>query len=135
MAGSPEFAIPLTKIPNTCNNAVNTPCLTTSQFAPAGVLTGFGTIGRNSIYGPHFFDVDLSLSKEVKIGEHVSFSFGAAASNLFNHPNFDQPVNDVSNPLFGSSVYLVSPPTGILGSFLGAGGSPRFVEIKGIVRF
>jgi hypothetical protein len=135
MAGSPEFAIPLTKIPNTCNNAVNTPCLTTSQFAPAGVLTGFGTIGRNSIYGPHFFDVDLSLSKEVKITEHVSFSFGAAASNLFNHPNFDQPVNDVSNPLFGSSVYLVSPPTGILGSFLGAGGSPRFVEIKGAVRF
>ena len=135
LANSPEYAIPLTSIPNTCNNAVNSPCLTASQFAPAGTLTGFGTIGRNSVYGPHFFDVDMSITKDVRIGEHVTFTFGASASNLFNHPNFDQPVNDVSNPFFGSSVYLVSPPTGILGSFLGAGGSPRFIEIKGVVRF
>lgn len=131
----PVFAMPLGPIPGTCTNAVNAPCLSTSQFAPAGLLTGFGTVARNSVYGPHFFDVDLSLMKDVRLWEHVTFSFGAQAYNLFNHVNFDQPVNDISNPLFGSSIAAVGPPTSLLGSFVGAGSSPRFVEIKGIVRF
>jgi hypothetical protein len=131
------FASPAAKIPGTCTSAVNSPCLTTSQFAPAanGAPTGFGTIGRNSIYGPHFFDADISLMKDVAITEHVSFSFGANAYNAFNHPNFDQPVNDISNPQFGHSTAAVGPPTSLLGSFVGAGSSPRFVEIKGMIRF
>jgi hypothetical protein len=135
--GGVIFASPTTNIPSTCNHAVNTPCLTTSQFAPAanGAPTGFGAMGRNSVYGPHFFDADLALMKEVAITEHVTFSFGAQAYNVFNHPNFDQPVNDVSNPLFGSSIAAVGPPTSLLGSFVGAGSSPRFVEIRGSVRF
>ena len=133
----PIFASPVTSVPGTCNNAVNSPCLTTSQFAPAanGSPTAFGTMGRNSIYGPHFFDVDLALMKDIRIAEHVTFSFGAQAYNAFNHTNFDQPVNDISNPQFGSSIAAVGPPTSLLGSFVGAGSSPRFVEIKGRIRF
>ncbi len=131
------FASPVTRIPGACGNAVNTPCLSTSQFAPAanGTPTGFGTIGRNSVYGPHFFDADISLMKDVAITERVHFQFGAQAYNVFNHPNFDQPVNDISNPQFGMSIAAVGPPTSLLGSFVGAGSSPRFVEIKGLVRF
>ena len=98
-------------------------------------LTGFGTMGRNSVYGPHFFDVDIALTKDIRIKERLMFSFGAQAYNVFNHPNFDQPVNDISNPAFGSSIAEVGPPTSLLGSFVGAGSSPRFIEIKGIVRF
>jgi hypothetical protein len=127
-------------IPSTCTSAVNSPCLTTSQFAPSssvtGFPTGFGTIGRNSIYGPHFFDVDMALMKDVRIGERMTFSFGAQAYNLFNHPNFDNPVADISNPLFGSSIAEVAPPTSLLGAFVpGTAASPRFVEIKGVLRF
>jgi hypothetical protein len=44
-------------------------------------------------------------------------------------------VADVSNPEFGSSIAAVGPPTSLLGSFVGAGSSPRFVEMKGMVRF
>jgi hypothetical protein len=118
-------------------SAVNLPCLATAQFAPAaiGAPSGFGTLARNSVYGPHFFDVDLALMKQVAITERVTFSLGAQAYNVFNHPNFDQPVNDISNPLFGSSISTVGPPTSLLGSFVGAGSSPRFLEIKGVVRF
>jgi hypothetical protein len=135
--GTAIFATPVTNVPRTCSSAVNSPCLTTSQFAPAanGAPSGFGTMGRNSIYGPHFFDVDLALMKDIAIGEHVTFSFGAQAYNAFNHVNFDQPVNDISNPQFGSSIAAVGPPTSLLGSFVGAGSSPRFVEIKGRIRF
>jgi len=116
---------------------VNSPCLTPSQFAPAanGTPSGFGTMGRNSVYGPHFFDVDLALMKDIAITEHATLSFGAQAYNAFNHTNFDQPVNDISNPQFGSSIAAVGPPTSLLGSFVGAGSSPRFVEIRALVRF
>jgi hypothetical protein len=132
------FAFPVAKVPGSCgSSAVKTPCLSTLQFAPAanGMPTGFGAMGRNSVYGPNFWDVDMALMKDVAITEHVTFSFGAQAYNLFNHANFDQPVNDISNPQFGSSIATVGPPTSLLGSFVGAGSSPRFLEIKGVVRF
>ncbi len=93
-------------------------------------------MGRNSIYGPHFFDVDMALMKDVRIKENVVFSFGAQAYNVFNHPNFDNPVADIANPLFGSSTAEVAPPTSLLGAFVpGTAASPRFIEIKGILRF
>jgi len=138
----PIFAQPITAVnSNNCGNgAVNTPCLSPSQFAPAfgstGVLTGFGAGSRNAYRGPGFWDVDLSLMKDIRIKERLTFTFGAQAYNLFNHANFDNPVDDVSNAaLFGSVISTVSPPTSLLGSFLGAGGSPRFLEIKGALRF
>ncbi|HEX4164088.1 MAG TPA: hypothetical protein VHZ55_01320, partial [Bryobacteraceae bacterium] len=133
------FASPVTSVPGACTNAVNSPCLNTSQFAPSaaatGFPTGFGSGGRNAVYGPRFFDVDIALSKTVALTEHVNFTFGAQAYNAFNHTNFDQPVNDISNPQFGLSIAAVGPPTSLLGSFVGAGSSPRFVEIKGVLRF
>ncbi|MGH9558036.1 MAG: hypothetical protein ACRD30_02270, partial [Bryobacteraceae bacterium] len=130
------FASPVANVPHTCTSAVDTPCLTTSQFAPSsGAPAGFGTLGRNTVYGPHFFDADIALMKDVAITERVRFSFGAQAYNAFNHPNFDQPVNDIASPVFGSSINTVGPPTSLLGSFVGAGSSPRFLEIKGTVQF
>jgi hypothetical protein len=134
------FASPSGSVPGSCGNSVNSACFTTSQFEPSAAVkgspTGFGTIGRNSIYGPHFFDVDLALMKDIRIGEHMTFSFGAQAYNAFNHPNFDQPVADISNPLFGTSIAEVAPPTSLLGAFVpGTAASPRFVEIKGVIRF
>ncbi len=129
------FASAVTNLSGNCGSAVNSPCLNPSEFAPSGALTGFGTMGRNSVYGPLFFDVDMALMKDVAITERVVFSFGAHAYNLFNHTNFDQPVNDIANPQFGYSIASVGPPTSLLGSFVGAGSSPRLVEIKGLIRF
>jgi hypothetical protein len=131
------FASPVGNVSPDCSSPVNTPCLSTSQFGPAsnGAPTGFGILGRNTFRGPGFFDVDMALMKDIAITEHVTFSFGAHAYNLLNHANFDQPVNDISNPQFGSSIAAVGPPTSLLGSFVGAGSSPRFLEIKGSLRF
>jgi hypothetical protein len=79
--------------------------------------------------------LNLSLTREFDIRERFKISVGAQAFNLLNHPNFDQPVNDVANPQFGSIIRLVGPPTSIRGSFVAGNNSPRFVELKAVFRF
>jgi hypothetical protein len=135
--GAAIFATPLTNSFAGCGaGAVNVPCLTTSEFAPSTANpTGFGAQGRNEFRGPGFFDMDLSLTKDFTIRERFKVSIGASAYNLLNHVNFDQPVNDIANPLFGSITRLVGPPTSILGSFVAGNDSPRFVELKALFRF
>jgi len=48
-----------------------------------------GTIGqRVYLYGPHFFNDDLAITKVVPIAEGIKFSLQAEMLNAFNHPNF-----------------------------------------------
>lgn len=122
--------------PLSCNSsAVTTPCFPMSAFSPAN--TGFGTQRRNQLYGPNFFDTDLSIMKDFKIplGENGKFSVGAQFFNLFNHPNFDQPVGDLGSSQFGQIISTVNSPTSIFGSFLGANASPRIIQLKAGVTF
>ena len=127
--------------PLSCSSsATTTPCLTSSDFTspiiPNGVAT-FGQQRRNQIRGPVFFDTDLSLMKNIRIPhwEGAKLQIGAQAFNLFNHPNFDQPVGDITNPQFGSIVRTVGPPTSAFGSFLGGDASPRAVQIRAQLTF
>ena len=120
----------------TCDSsAVSTPCLTTAQFSPA--VTGFGQQRRNQIYGPKYFDTDLSVMKNFNIPrwEAGKIGIGLQFFNLFNHPNFDQPVGDVTSPSFGTIQSNVSVPTSILGSFLGGDASPRLIQVKAMLSF
>ncbi len=63
--------------------------------------TGFGDAGRNILTGPGFADVDVSIVKDTKIRERVSLQFRSEAFNLFNHPNFGQPQNNLAVATFG----------------------------------
>jgi hypothetical protein len=63
--------------------------------------TGFGSAGRNILTGPGFEDVDFSVAKDTHIAERVSMQFRAEAFNLFNHPNFGQPQNNLAVSTFG----------------------------------
>lgn len=136
----PVFASTTAYVNEASCGSPNTPCLTQGQFSPTfnstGNIAGFGNVGRNAFRGPAFWDVDLSLMKAIRIKERLHFTIGANAYNLFNHANFDNAFDDVSNgALFGNILSTVSVPTSILGSFLGAGGSPRFLEITARLAF
>jgi hypothetical protein len=50
-----------------------------------------GTVGRNSLRGPAFFQFDLSGMKNFSITERVTMQFRADIFNIFNHPNFTNP--------------------------------------------
>ena len=126
---------------NVLNNYVATPaCMTAAEFSSAIGPNGVGTFGnqrRNQIYGPSYFDTDLTLMKNFRIPhwEGAEFQVGAQAFNILNHPNFDQPVGDINNASFGYSIRSVETPTSIFGSFLGANAAPRALQIRAQLRF
>ncbi|HEY6293211.1 MAG TPA: carboxypeptidase regulatory-like domain-containing protein [Terriglobia bacterium] len=50
-----------------------------------------GNTPWDSLYGPHFYEVDMSLFKNFKITEKVAGQFRAEAFNIFNVANLGQP--------------------------------------------
>lgn len=136
-AGNNVFANDFAGGPVVCTReALYTPCLDgTSQFTPA--INGWGQQRRNQVWGPHFFDTDLAVTKNfhLPISEASNLGIGLQFFNLLNHPNFDQPDADVASPTFGTILSTVSVPTSILGSFLGGDASPRLIQVKGTLTF
>ena len=135
--GSNVFANDLARGAVVCTRqALYTPCLNgTTQFTPA--VNGWGNQRRNQVWGPHFFDTDLTVMKNfhLPISEASNFGIGLQFFNILNHPNFDQPDGDISSPNFGSIINTVSVPTSIVGSFLGGDASPRLIQIRGTLSF
>ena len=105
------------------------PCLSLSNFASA---TGFGQGRRNAFFGPHYVDTDFTVQKGFAVPHHESakVTVGAQFFNILNHPNFAQPISDISSPLFGLIDATVSTPTSIFGNGLGGDASPRIIQLK-----
>jgi len=100
--------------------------------------TGFATTRRNSFRGPHYFNSDFDLLKRFKVTERVSFAVGANFYNVFNHPNFQIPnndVNDVYSAPFGTVTSTTEGPTSIYGAFAGSAVSGRVVQLHARIEF
>jgi hypothetical protein len=69
----------------------------TTAFArpPAG---RFGNSGANILEGPGLHMHDLTLGKTFPITERWRFTMMAAAQNVFNQPNFNNPGSNLSAP-------------------------------------
>jgi hypothetical protein len=62
--------------------------------AAAYVPPAAGTFGQNlrdSLYGPHFLNVDFGIGKTFSITERVRFEFRADAFNVLNHIDWGNP--------------------------------------------
>jgi len=89
----------------------------------------FGTTGRNSFRGPFQVRFDMSLAKTFVIQERYQLRFEADAFNIFNHPDFDTPNNNVTFfPNFAGPPSI--PPQGSLGLIQHTIGSPRFLQLS-----
>jgi Carboxypeptidase regulatory-like domain len=78
-------------------------------------LAGQAPIPRNYGEGPGQVALNLRVAKVFKLGEAVKgkrdpmeITVTALSRNLLNHPNLASPVGNLSSPVFGQSVALVS---------------------------
>jgi len=125
----------------------NKPVLNSADFAPQFVAPGtngvppcdasgcddyeslYGTSGRNTFRGPFQVRFDMSLAKQFALTERFRLRFEVDAFNLFNHPDFDTPNNDVDFfPYYEGPPSI--PPEGSLGLIQHTIGSPRFLQLQ-----
>lgn len=125
------------KATNTCNTdqhaAVLSPCLLATDYATT--QTDFGNFHRNSLYGPHYMDFDLSITKDLYSNSRFRFMLGGTAFNLLNHPNFGQPNGALGTATFGLITSTLAPPTSPYGSFQGAAVTQRVIQVHGKITF
>lgn len=81
--------------------------------APAGTQ---GNFGRNVLRGFGATQADVAVQRQFHLTESMNLRFRSEFFNIFNHPNFGNPNNNLTDPLFGHS-------TQTLASSLGSGGA------------
>jgi hypothetical protein len=81
--------------------------------APSGQQ---GNFGRNVLRGFDATQADIGVRRIFRVTEKTGLRFGVEFFNILNHPNFGNPSNSLTIPLFGRS-------TQTLASFLGVGGA------------
>jgi len=79
------------------SNPSTTEWFNTASFASPAPFT-FGTSGRNSLRADWFKNLDMSLFRDIPLGERRSLQFRAEAFNITNTPTWGLPVNDLNNP-------------------------------------
>ena len=108
-----------------------------------GCLGGqhLGDLGRNAFRGPAYKNFDFSIAKTFSLGERFKARFAADFFNIFNHPNFTNPilpnfVVDVANNGvapngrgIGFLPITATPDVGGGNPFLGGGG-PRDIQLS-----
>ena len=146
MTGSPQ--LPLYQ----SNPNLRHPQLDANAFAPQFVAPGqsgvppcdssgcdiyeslYGSSGRNIFRGPFGVRFDMTLGKEFTLTERLRLRSNADASNIFNHPAFDAPNNNVNFfPNYSGPASF--PPEGSLGIIQHTIGSSRFLQLSMHLRF
>jgi hypothetical protein len=84
-------------------NRSNAQFFNTAAFAPQPLGT-IGTAQRNSLFGPNFRHVDLSIFKSFPVTERLNVQFRAESYNISNTPNF-YIGNGTSTSQFGSATF------------------------------
>jgi len=109
--------------------AINREAFTVPQTARQG------TLGRNALRGFPLRQLDLALRRRFALTERLNLQFRMDAFNLFNRPNFGDPVGDLHSGLFGRSTAMFGRS---LGSNVGSvglnsayqSGGPRTIQMS-----
>jgi len=121
-------------------SAFKVPCTLVAGSCVAGTKH-IGNLGRNPFAGPNIRNVDFAIVKNTKLGERVNVQFRADMFNIFNHPNFTNPLlpnfevdiaqNGLTPSGFGQGFLkpTATPDVGIGNPFLGGGG-PRNIQLS-----
>jgi hypothetical protein len=72
-------------------------------------LTKEGYVGRNTVRGDGFIDLELAIGKRFALSERHSLDFRAEVFNVMNRANFGLPIRVIGAPAFGSAVETAAP--------------------------
>ncbi|HEV8383299.1 MAG TPA: hypothetical protein VGQ11_00395, partial [Candidatus Acidoferrales bacterium] len=107
----------------------------------AGVNTmHFGNLGRNSLLGPDYRNLDFAVIKDTRITERFHLNLRVDIYNITNHPNFASPL--LPSFIADAAPNFLDPATGVhlgflpltatsdigLGNPILGGGGPRSVQ-------
>jgi hypothetical protein len=94
--------------PHTANHSqhqwINATCFVAP---PVGEL---GDAARLPVSGPGFDNSDFSVIKDFALPREMGLNFRAEFFNLFNHPQYGSPINDINQPNFGAVTSTVNNP-------------------------
>jgi hypothetical protein len=94
--------------------------------------SGFGNLGRDAIYGPGFWNIDFSVTKDTKLTEKLNLQIRAEIFNVFNHPQFSLPGNSFGGSGFGQ---VTATPDVAQGNPGLGGGGPRVLQLAARFQF
>ncbi len=91
-----------------------------------------GNLGRNVLRGFGAWQADFALRRQFHLTERSRLQFRAEFFNIFNHPNFGNPVNTfVGRPLFGQATQMLADSLSVGAGFnpLYQIGGPRSIQL------
>jgi hypothetical protein len=95
---------------------VGNPWFSPTSFAVVTQNGVFGNLGRNTLTGPGFFNVDASIARTFRVRERYSLEFRAEGFSATNTPQF-------ANPNANAANYTTNAATNTFGVITGAGGN------------
>ena len=87
-------------------------------------LDQIGNVGRNTVFGPHFFNGDISVQKNFSIRERAQLQLRADGFNAFNHINWGTPNGNIDQ---GGTITS--------GPYPNSSANPRQMQFSGRVQF
>jgi hypothetical protein len=70
----------------------------------------YGNLGRNTLLGPGYFNLDASLTKDIRLGSTRRLQIRWEVFNVTNHPSFGLPNAELGSADFGTIRSTVSTP-------------------------
>jgi hypothetical protein len=122
------------------------PTLIAGVYQCSGGTPHYGSEGRNQFYGPRYRNFDFAFTKDTKITERVALQLRLDVFNVFNHPNFANPllptrsVDWMQNGIDATGrgqgfLPLTATPDVAAGNPYLGGGGPRNLEVGVRVKF
>jgi hypothetical protein len=108
------------------------PPVTKGTATASAAGTDIGDVGRSCLRGPRQVNLDFSLAKFFPVSESRTFEFRAEFFNLFNHPNFANPISNLNalvasggsiDPINGQVV-----SAGNFGRIISTSNNPRIIQ-------
>lgn len=106
-----------------------------AAFTPPPPGVEDGNLGRDAVYGPGFWNIDFSTTKDTHLTEKLVLQLRAEFFNVFNHPQFALPGGVISFTGNCTGCVSTATPDVAQGNPGLGGGGPRVLQFAARFQF